>query len=98
MNELHAQVVGICVDAPVANKAFATQNNLQFTLLSDYARTTVADYGIALENFLGLPGYTAAKRAVFILDKDGVVKYVWVGENPGIEPLYDEINGVLAKL
>ena len=35
-NNLNAQVVGISVDSPFANKAFATQNNLQFPLLSDY--------------------------------------------------------------
>lgn len=98
MNDLNAQVVGICVDNPVVNKAFAAQHNLQFTLLSDYARTAVTSYGIPQENFLGLPGYTAAKRSVFVLDKGGVVRYAWISDNPGIEPQYDEINAILAKL
>src|SRR5512143_487400 len=50
-NSMDAQVVGICVDAPAANKAFATQNNLQFPILSDYRRDVVKSYGISLENF-----------------------------------------------
>ena len=45
LNDLNAKVVGISVDAPFANKAFANQNNLQFPLLSDYERTAAASYG-----------------------------------------------------
>ena len=98
MNEVNAQVVGISVDSPFANKAFATQNNLQFPLLSDHARTTITTYGLKHENFSGFAGYTASKRSVFIVDKDGVVKYAWVTENPAVEPNYDEIISTLAKL
>ena len=39
-------------------------------------------YGVTLENFAGLKGYTASKRAVFILDKDQIVRFKWIGENP----------------
>ncbi|MEK6650487.1 MAG: peroxiredoxin [Bacteroidota bacterium] len=98
LNELNAQVVGVSVDAPFANKAFATQNNLQFPLLSDYSRKAITTYGLAHENSFGLEGYTASKRAVFVLDKDGIVQYSWVSDNPGVEPNYDEINATLAKL
>ena len=95
-NELDAQVVGISVDSPFANKAFATQNNLQFPLLSDVHRTAVGTYGILLEGFAGLKGYSTAKRSVFVLDKDGVVRYAWVSDNPGVEPNYDEITKSLS--
>jgi peroxiredoxin len=98
LNELNAQVVGISVDSPFANKGFAERNQLQFPLLSDYARTTIKAYGIELPNFAGLEGYTVAKRSVFILDQDGVVRYAWVSDNPGIEPKYDEVTEALAGL
>lgn len=97
-NELNAQVVGISVDSPFANKAFATQNNLQFPLLSDSNRTALVAYGILHEDFAGLKGYSAAKRSVFVLDKDGVVRYAWVSDNPGIEPNYDEITKSLSAI
>ena len=97
-NELNAQVVGISVDAPFSNKAFATQNNLQFPILSDYSRAAVKAYGIVLDNFAGLTGYSAAKRSVFVLDKDGVIRYVWITDNPGVEPAYDEVSKALAAL
>jgi peroxiredoxin len=97
-NELNAQVVGISVDAPFSNKAFASQNNLQFPILSDYTRLAVKAYGIGLEDFAGLTGYTAAKRSVFVLGGDGVVRYAWITDNPGVEPNYDEIAKALSSI
>lgn len=97
-NELNAQVLGISVDSPFANKGFASQNNLQFPLLSDYTRTVVKSYGILLEGFAGLEGYSVAKRSVFILDKGGVVRYAWVTDNPGVEPNYDEVTKALSAI
>lgn len=96
-NALNAQVVGISVDAPFANKAFATQNNLQFPLLSDFNRTALKAYGIVHEGFSGLNGYSASKRSVFVLDKDGIIRYAWISDNPGIEPNYDEVTKALSS-
>jgi peroxiredoxin len=97
-NTMDAQVVGISVDSPFANKAFATQNNLQFPLLSDYGRETIRLYGIELNNFAGLQGYVAAKRSIFVLDKAGIVRYSWITDNPGVEPAYDEISKALEAI
>ena len=94
-NNLNAQVVGISVDAPFANKAFATQNNLQFPLLSDYSREVSKEYGGVHEDFAGMKGYSVSKRAVFIIDAKGNVKYMWVSENPGVEPDYNAISQAL---
>ncbi len=98
LESLDAQVVGISVNDPFSNKAFHEMNMLNFPLLCDYNREVVKAYGVFHENFAGLKGYTAAKRAVFILDREGVVRYMWVSENPGVEPNYKEIEAELAKL
>jgi len=90
-NSMNAQVVGISVDSPFANKAFAAANNVTFPLLCDFYRVATKAYGIVLENFAGLQGYPASKRSVFVLDANGVVKYAWVSDNPGVEPPYDEV-------
>jgi peroxiredoxin len=95
-NQLNAQVVGISVDAPFANKAFADQNKLQFPLLSDYTRAVSGLYAGLHEDFIGLKGYTVSKRAVFVVDAHGLVKYAWVSESPGVEPNYDEIKAAIA--
>lgn len=90
-NNVNAQVIGISVDPPFSNKAFADTNKLTFPILSDFNREAVKSYDAYHENFIGLNGYTAAKRAVFVVDKDGVVQYKWVSDDPGVEPNYDEV-------
>ncbi len=92
---LGAQLIGISVDAPAANKGFATHFNIKYPLLSDYTREVSKKYAGVYEDFGGLKGYTAAKRAVYILDPDGTVIYTWITEEPGKEPDYEEIRKAL---
>jgi peroxiredoxin len=98
LSELKAQVVGVSVNDPFSNKGFAERNLLTFPLLSDYNREVVRLYGIELKNFAGLKGYSVAQRSVFILDKDGIVRYRWVSDDPGKEPNYTEIEAALAQI
>jgi len=98
LQNLPGNVVGVSVNDPFTNKAFADMHQLQFPILSDYARETIRKYNIFHENFAGLTGYTAAKRSVFILDGKGIVRYKWVSDDPGKEPDYDAIKDELAKL
>ncbi len=97
LSTLKAQVVGVSVNDPFSNHAFAEKNMLTFPLLCDYNREVVKLYGIELPDFAGLKGYTAAKRSIFIIDKQGIVRYVWVSDNPGIEPNYEEIEKFLEQ-
>ena len=97
LNTMNAQVVGISTDSPFANKGFATANNLTYPILSDYKHSIIEHYGGVQEDFAGLKGYSTSKRAVFVLDKNGIVKYAWISENPGVEPPYDEVNKALAS-
>ena len=98
LNSLNAQVVGISVNDPFTNKAFAEANKLQFPILSDYTRETVRKYNVFHDNFAGLTGYTVAKRSVFVLDELGVLRYKWVSDDPGKQPDYDAIKKVLAEI
>ena len=94
-NDLGATVLGICVDSPFANGVFASTNDLNFKILSDYARNTVNAYGIAFDNFAGMEGYVAANRCVFVLDENGVVTFEWFAPNLGTEPDYDAIKAAV---
>jgi len=98
LGSLPGNVVAVSVNDPFTNKAFAEANKLQFPILSDYARETVTRLNIFHSDFAGLKGYTAAKRAVFVLDPSGVVRYRWVSDDPGKEPNYQEIKTALDKL
>lgn len=97
-NSLNAQVVGISVDSPWANKAFAQQYNLTFPLLSDFGRTVIEQFGVAFRDHGGVQGYTAARRSVFVLDEKGVVTYVWIAEAQGNEPPYDEVRKAVGAM
>ena len=97
-NSMNAQVYGISVDAIFSQKAFSDANNLNFPLLSDYQREVGAAYGVSLPNFAGMDGYTASEGAVFVIDKGGVIRFKWVGANPGKEPDYDEVQREVDKL
>ena len=94
---LPGQIVAVSVNDPFTNKAFADANKLQFPILSDYMRETIKKLNIFHNDFVGLKGYTAAKRSVFVLDPSGEVRYRWVSEDPEKEPNYDEVKSALAK-
>lgn len=95
LNDIGADVVAISVDAPFSNGAFASANDINFPILSDYARKAVAAYDVALDDFAGMPGYTASQRAVFVADENGILTYAWVAPNPGVEPDYDAVKAAV---
>ena len=95
LNELGAEVLGVSTDLPFANKVFADQNDLKFSLLSDPSRGIVNAYGVAFEGFAGMPECTVAQRSVFIIGEDGKVSFEWIAENPGIEPDYEAVKAAL---
>ena len=97
-NDLNATVLGVSVDAPFSNAAFAEKNTLNFDILSDYARAAVTAYGVTHEDFAGMPGYTAAKRSVFVLDKEGMLRFQWVAPTPKDEPDYEAVKAAVAAL
>jgi peroxiredoxin len=84
-------ILGICADSRFTNAAFAEKNEISFPILSDYTRSTIEAYSVALHDFAGMPGYIASERAVFIVDEQGDVMWKWIGENPGVQPNYDEV-------
>jgi glutaredoxin-dependent peroxiredoxin len=97
LKSVGAQVVGISVDGPYANRIFTENRHLNFPILSDYKRDVINKYGIVMANLGPLEGYNAAKRSVFVLDESGIIKYRWVSDNPLVEPIYDEIKSALEK-
>jgi peroxiredoxin len=70
---LAAEVYGISVDSPFAQEAWAKQNGIKVTLLSDLNKTVTKAYDVVFPNLAGV-GDTAA-RAAFVIGKNGVIKY-----------------------
>jgi peroxiredoxin len=93
---LNAEVFGISVDSPFAQKAWKEKEGLNFTLLSDFNREVVKAYGAQYAELIGLQG--VAKRAAFVIDKEGKVRYAEVLENARNLPNFDKINETLQGL
>ena len=83
-------VYGISVDTPFALNKFREENGLSFGLISDMTREIIDAYDVRTD-FDSLGVYGLAKRAVFIVDRDGLITYRWISDDPGREPDYEEI-------
>ncbi len=77
----NAQVVGVSADHVNTLQAFTDANKIRYPLLSDFGRKMLPTYG-ALVTDQQSPIYWYAKRAYFILDRQGIVRYVKVQDNP----------------
>jgi peroxiredoxin len=95
LNEAGGDVVGISVDMPFSNGAFAAKNGVTFPLLSDVHRSAVRAYGVSWNNFAGIAGLEVANRAVFVIDAAGNVAYEWIAPNPGVEPDYEAVKAAV---
>jgi peroxiredoxin len=96
LNQAQAHVLGISVDTFFALKAFQVQQALTFPLLSDFNKQVIRDYDVFNEDMIGLKGI--AKRAVFVIDKAGVVRYREVLDDARNEPAYERVFEALAAL
>jgi glutaredoxin-dependent peroxiredoxin len=96
LQRMNANLVGVSVDAPFANKAFAEKYGLNFPLLSDFTREVVGKYGLLWKDLGGVKGYDTSNRAIFILDDEGKVVYSWVAPNPGVMPDFEAIRKSLS--
>jgi peroxiredoxin len=96
LGQANAQVYGISVDTFFTLKAFQDHEKLTFPLLSDFNKQVIRDYGVFNEDMIGLKGI--AKRGVFVLDKDGVVRHREVLDDARNEPNYDKVFETLSSL
>ena len=96
LGQSKAQVLGISTDTFFALKAWADQQRLNFPLLSDYNKEVIAKYGVVNPDMIGLKNI--AKRAVFVVDSQGVVRHREVLDDARNEPNYNQINEALARL
>lgn len=86
---LDATVIGISVDSIFTLKAFKKARNLNFRLLSDFNKEVSRQYDVLYDNYYGMKG--VSKRASFVIDRDGFIKYVQVLEDSGDLPDFKAI-------
>lgn len=96
-NNMNTTVLGISVDSLFSLGKFKEEQQLNFSLLSDFNKTASAAYGSLYEHFFNdMEG--VSKRSAFIVDKDGIIRYEEVLENAGDLPDFNAINACLQSL
>jgi glutaredoxin-dependent peroxiredoxin len=93
---LNAEVVGISVDTPFSQEAWAQKENIKITLASDLNKDITRKYDVLLPNLAGI-GDTAA-RAAFVIDQHGVIQYSEQTPTPKELPNFERIKETLGKL
>ena len=94
---VNAKVFGISVDSLHTLAKYKADQNLNFSLLSDFNKNVSSLYGSLYEMF----GYNmkgVSKRSAFVIDKDGIVRYAEVLENAGEQPNFTNITLTLESL
>lgn len=71
-----AVVLGVSIDSPAANNAFAEKIGVTFPLLSDMNRKVLKQYGILKMYNVEKEEYDWAQRTTFVVDKNGVIQSV----------------------
>lgn len=62
---------------------------MPFELIGDFERKMVTDYGVRRDDVAGYSGM--ARRTIFIIDQEGVIRYTWVGSREQPQPDYDAV-------
>jgi len=93
---LNADVVGISVDTPFSQEAWAQKEKIGITLVSDLNKEVTRKYDVLFPMLAGV-GDTAA-RAAFLIDKNGEVQYSEQTPSPKDLPHFDKVKEALAKL
>ncbi len=96
-NDLNAVVYGISNDSLFVLGKFKEEQKLNFDLLSDFNKTVSAAYDSLYPDFIfGMQG--VSKRASFVIDKNGIVKYAEILEKASDLPNFEAIKACLEKL
>ncbi|HEX4644918.1 MAG TPA: redoxin domain-containing protein [Verrucomicrobiae bacterium] len=93
---LNADVIGVSVDSPFAQEAWAQKEKIGITLASDLNKATTKAYDVLFPMLAGV-GDTAA-RAAFVIDKNGVIQYSEQTPTPKDLPNFNAVKETLARL
>ena len=97
-NSANAVVLGISVDSLFTLGKFKEEQKLNFSLLSDFNKTAIADYGVKYDVFPAFEMQGVSKRAAFVVDKEGVIQYEEICATPGDLPNFEAIQTTLNTL
>jgi peroxiredoxin len=94
--DLNAEVIGVSVDSPFSQEAWAQKEKIGITLASDLNKKTAEAYGVLLPDLVGIGA--AAARAAFVIDKNGTIQYSEQTPTPKDLPNLGAVRDTLARL
>lgn len=96
-NNLETEVLGISIDTPQSLARYKQDLELNFTLLSDFNKEVIRSYDVIYEEYsLGMRG--VSKRAVYVIDIEGIIRHMEVIENAGNMPDLEAVKNSLRNL
>jgi peroxiredoxin len=96
LRRVSANVIGVSTDTFFALKAWADAQQFTFPLLSDYNKTVITQYDVVNPDMIGLKNI--AKRATFVIDRGGIVRYREVLDDARNEPDYENVRTAIGRL
>lgn len=94
VERIGGSLAAIAVTATFSQLAFAETTGAKFPLLSDWEGQVADAYGVRYGVWKGHSG--VAKRSVFVIGSDGVIRYRWVTEDALVLPPLEDALDVLA--
>jgi glutaredoxin-dependent peroxiredoxin len=92
-----AQLLGISIDSIHAQRAFSERlGGLPYPLLPDFNKEVFPVYSGFYDNLAGMKG--VGRRAVYVVDRGGIIRYKWIADAPGQQPDYEAIQKAVADL
>jgi peroxiredoxin len=89
-------VVAVVAQQSAAVRRYVEDNGLPFHILIDETREVTKQYGVW--HRLGLDAWNIARPALFVLDRSGVIRAIFVGESQEEFPWIDQIDAVLDRV
>ncbi len=97
-NNTNAQVFGLSVDSLFTLDKYKADQNLNFPLLSDFNKEASKAFDVLYDIFPAFELQGVSKRAAFVIDKEGVVRYAEICPTPGDLPDFTAIQKTLEGL
>ena len=97
-NNLEAQILGVSVDSLFTLARFKEEQGLNFPLLSDFNKEASKAFDVLYEVFPSYDMQGVSKRAAFVIDKEGIIRYAEVCPTPRDLPDFNKIQETLALL
>jgi glutaredoxin-dependent peroxiredoxin len=90
-------IYAISVDSVFSHEAFAKElGGIPYELIADFERKMVTDYGVRRDDVAGYSGM--AKRVVYVIDRSGIVRWVWERSKEQPLPDYDLVLAEAKKV